>query len=157
MVGCGVGILLSLKGTMNRVLEEKTTGLYSRFSQNELLRLSLLGALPIGIGGALLPTVPPELPARMILGAFWGFYVAAGVLVFTWLIERESISDARLYIVTVEIELLFFMLIFIFGSLFGTHVNLNKIFEGPELIIPASVVCIVTYLVAYVCSSWARE
>jgi hypothetical protein len=159
LVGVACGIFLSIKGTFNKVYEEKTTGIYGRYSITELFQVEVLALFPIGIGAALLMTVPAEPLARIILSIFWGFFSAVCGVLFTVLIDREPATDAVMYIFMAEILIFLILVGNALESMSGKDgsFHVQKIYEGLELAVPAAVTCIAVYLLVCLCSAIGKR
>jgi hypothetical protein len=157
-IGVGGGILYTLKGGFNETYWDKATGTGRGYAITELFQMEVLGGIfTLGIGAALFMTIPADLLTRIILSIFWGFYSAACAMVLTVLIDHEPAGEALPYILLTELVLLVFLVGNTLKSLDNEHVNVQKLYEGPEVAIPAAVTCIVVYLLVCLWSETGRR
>jgi len=157
LAGAFAGIILSLKGTFNKAYDD---AMKERGCTNitEVFKVEVLALFTISIGAALLMTVPAQLPARIILSIFWGFFSIIFGELFTVFIDHEPATDAYLYVFATE----FFMVIILIGFVFDSMpekgpFNVGKIYEGLEVTLPGAATCLLVFALVHLWSAIGKR
>jgi hypothetical protein len=143
LVGTGLCVLWNLKGTFSKASESTDD---ERFDIERWFFDGVSWRTAIAFVIAASFVIPKPKPAALItLGVAWGVVAAVVQLVFTVLVDHESVRKGWLRIVMVEILV---VLILLFGLLTNIP-HLPMMIQALELGLSAALACAMTYGLVY--------
>lgn len=143
LVSTGVSVLGNVKGTFEKASESSTD---KRFDMQRWFLNGVSFRTAIAFVLASLFVVPGAKPLAMItLGVAWGVVAATVQLVFTVLVDHESVREGWPQIVILEVLVVMCLLV---GLAIGIS-NYPVVGQSLELGIPAVLSCAVTYGLVY--------
>jgi hypothetical protein len=143
LVGTGLGVLWNLKGTFSKASESTDD---EQFDMQRWFFDGVSFRTAIAFVIAAFFVVPQPKPAALItLGVAWGVVAAAVQLVFTVLVDHESVRKGWLRIVIVEILVVLILLV----GLLTNIPHLLIMSQTLELGLSAALACAMTYGLVY--------
>lgn len=140
LIGCGVSIAFTLKGTFNKAAEN---GLHLI---NDYFLAGLAFRVPSAFLIASLTNLPESAAARIVVGTFWGIVAAISALIHNGVVDGDPVKAAGIYIVITEVLLLLGTVGGVLDGLFRHHKTLAMTLEVTPT---AGVACALTYLLAW--------